>query len=124
MGIRVPGGRAIRRQKRQGSTSSSTARARAPLFAYASLRAARLPIPIILVDGEACEFVLHQKEAYYNTTSHSYTYTFGLRLSTHATMSNAVGAEDLVPEQTEGFKVGEKKTIDEYQKLGESTILC
>jgi hypothetical protein len=37
-------------------------------------------------------------------------------------MSNALGNEDLVPEQTEGFKVGEKKTIDEYQKLGESTI--
>jgi hypothetical protein len=37
-------------------------------------------------------------------------------------MSNAVGTEDLVPEQTEGFKVGEKKTIDEYQKLGESTV--
>jgi hypothetical protein len=36
-------------------------------------------------------------------------------------MSNALGNEDLVPEQTEGFKVGEKKTIDEYQKLGEST---
>jgi len=36
-------------------------------------------------------------------------------------MSNAVGNEDLVPEQTEGFKVGEKKTIDEYQQLGEST---
>jgi hypothetical protein len=27
-------------------------------------------------------------------------------------------ADDLHPEQTEGFKVGEKKTIDEYQKLG------
>ena len=26
--------------------------------------------------------------------------------------------EDLEVEQTEGFKVGEKKTIDEYQKLG------
>lgn len=25
---------------------------------------------------------------------------------------------ELVPEQTEGFKVGEKKTIDEYQQLG------
>ncbi|TKX21985.1 hypothetical protein C1H76_5878 [Elsinoe australis] len=25
--------------------------------------------------------------------------------------------DDLTPEQTEGFKVGEKKTIDEYQKL-------
>lgn len=38
-------------------------------------------------------------------------------------MSNeaaAVGHDDLVPEQTEGFKVGEKKTIDEYQKLGKS----
>jgi len=26
--------------------------------------------------------------------------------------------DDLRPEQTEGFKVGEKKTIDEYQNLG------
>lgn len=26
--------------------------------------------------------------------------------------------DDLQAEQTEGFKVGEKKTIDEYQKLG------
>lgn len=26
--------------------------------------------------------------------------------------------DELVPEQTEGFKVGEKKTIDEYQQLG------
>jgi hypothetical protein len=29
-------------------------------------------------------------------------------------------AEDLSAERTPGFKVGEKKTIDEYQKLGES----
>jgi hypothetical protein len=28
--------------------------------------------------------------------------------------------DDLHAEQTEGFKVGEKKTIDEYQKLGTS----
>lgn len=28
--------------------------------------------------------------------------------------------EDLQPEQTEGFKVGEKKTIEEYQQLGRS----
>ncbi|KAM0691727.1 hypothetical protein Q7P36_007926 [Cladosporium allicinum] len=35
-------------------------------------------------------------------------------------MSTALGNEDLVPEQTEGFKVGEKKTIDEYQKLDEN----
>ena len=26
--------------------------------------------------------------------------------------------DDLEPERTEGFKVGEKKTIDEYQQLG------
>jgi len=25
---------------------------------------------------------------------------------------------DLAPDKTEGFKVGEKKTLDEYQKLG------
>lgn len=31
----------------------------------------------------------------------------------------AQGEDDLSVEQTEGFKVGEKKTIDEYQKLGE-----
>lgn len=30
--------------------------------------------------------------------------------------------EDLEPEQTEGFKVGEKKTIDEYQQLGTSSL--
>jgi hypothetical protein len=29
--------------------------------------------------------------------------------------------DDLHAEQTEGFKVGEKKTIDEYQKLGMSS---
>lgn len=28
------------------------------------------------------------------------------------------GEHDLLPEQTEGFKVGEKKTMDEYDKLG------
>jgi hypothetical protein len=28
------------------------------------------------------------------------------------------GNEELLPEQTEGFKVGEKKTIDEYHKMG------
>jgi hypothetical protein len=27
-------------------------------------------------------------------------------------------ADDLQAEQTPGFKVGEKKTLDEYQKLG------
>ena len=26
--------------------------------------------------------------------------------------------EELEPEHTEGFKVGQKKTIDEYQQLG------
>lgn len=29
--------------------------------------------------------------------------------------------DDLHPEPTEGFKVGEKKTIDEYQQLGVCT---
>jgi Rho GDP-dissociation inhibitor len=31
---------------------------------------------------------------------------------------SAPHAEDLEPEVTEGFKVGEKKTIDEYKTLG------
>ena len=36
----------------------------------------------------------------------------------------ASNAEDeLAAEQTEGFKVGEKKTIDEYQQLGETTSI-
>jgi hypothetical protein len=80
--------------------------------------------PIILVDGEAYEPDLSctRDNPTYHPGSHSYTYTQGAKLSPHAAMSNAVGTEDLVPEQTEGFKVGEKKTIDEYQKLGESTI--
>ena len=30
-------------------------------------------------------------------------------------------ADELSAETTPGFKVGEKKTIDEYQKLGKST---
>jgi len=33
-------------------------------------------------------------------------------------MSSANNDQDLLPDQTEGFKVGEKKTIDEYTKLG------
>lgn len=37
-------------------------------------------------------------------------------------MSSTPRPEDLEPEQTEGFKVGEKKTIDEYQQLGGSPI--
>jgi len=35
-------------------------------------------------------------------------------------MSNLPDAEELQPEQTEGFKVGEKKTIDEYQQLDQN----
>ena len=34
---------------------------------------------------------------------------------------SAEGHDDLHAEPTEGFKVGEKKTIDEYQQLGAST---
>lgn len=30
--------------------------------------------------------------------------------------------DDLTAEHTEGFKVGEKKTIDEYQQLGKSRL--
>ena len=30
--------------------------------------------------------------------------------------------DDLAPSKTDGFKVGEKKTIDEYQKLGASDL--
>jgi hypothetical protein len=33
-------------------------------------------------------------------------------------MSGAPHADDLHVEATQGFKVGEKKTIDEYQQLG------
>jgi len=31
-------------------------------------------------------------------------------------------ADELEPEQTEGFKVGQKKTIDEYQQLGRCIV--
>ena len=31
--------------------------------------------------------------------------------------------DDLAPSKTEGFKVGEKKTLDEYAKLGMSPCL-
>ena len=33
------------------------------------------------------------------------------------------GDEDLVATKTDGFKVGEKKTVEEYAKLGESSSL-
>lgn len=33
-------------------------------------------------------------------------------------MSTNVADDELAPEQTEGFKVGEQKTIDEYTQLG------
>jgi len=31
------------------------------------------------------------------------------------------GEDELAPSQTDGFKVSEKKTIDEYTKLGEQS---
>lgn len=36
----------------------------------------------------------------------------------NANMASASNEQDLLPDQTEGFKVGEKKTMDEYNKLG------
>ena len=33
-------------------------------------------------------------------------------------MSHEAHDEDLTPEQTAGFKVGEQKTLDEYKQLG------
>jgi len=33
-------------------------------------------------------------------------------------MASSSHEHDLLPDQTEGFKVGEKKTMDEYHKLG------
>jgi hypothetical protein len=33
-------------------------------------------------------------------------------------MASSSNEQDLLPDQTEGFKVGEKKTMDEYHKLG------
>ena len=37
-------------------------------------------------------------------------------------MSGAPHPDELEPEHTEGFKLGEKKTIAEYQNLGESFL--
>jgi Rho GDP-dissociation inhibitor len=33
-------------------------------------------------------------------------------------MADHITEDELKPEATEGFKVGEKKTIDEYNQLG------
>jgi hypothetical protein len=38
-------------------------------------------------------------------------------------MSSSKDDHELLPEQTAGFKVGEKKTIDEYNSLGKETRL-
>ena len=35
-------------------------------------------------------------------------------------MASTTNEDELAVEQTEGFKVGEKKTIDEYQQLGKA----
>lgn len=37
-------------------------------------------------------------------------------------MSAQNNDQDLLPEQTEGFKVGEKKTMDQINQLGEQPI--
>ena len=58
------------------------------------------------------------KQPTYSPTQYQLPQTQSLPLV--ATMSTP-NPEDLEPEQTEGFKVGEKKTIDEYQKLGTSS---
>ena len=42
--------------------------------------------------------------------------------TTSSANMSAPNKDDLEPEATEGFKVGEKKTIDEYQQLGESPL--
>lgn len=36
----------------------------------------------------------------------------------------SAGDEDLVASKTDGFKVGEKKTVEEYAKLGEPFSYC
>lgn len=53
---------------------------------------------------------LHRRTHVYPLTTHN--------LHTHHTAANMADHDELHAEQTEGFKVGEKKTIDEYQKLG------
>lgn len=66
------------------------------------------------------------EEDYYLTHTwpallHAYIHPIPFLVHSTAIMSNEAAVhDDLVPEQTEGFKVGEKKTIDEYQKLGKS----
>jgi len=37
-------------------------------------------------------------------------------------MADKIDEHELAVEKTEGFKVGEKKTLDEYLKLGECVI--
>lgn len=45
------------------------------------------------------------------------------RQQTTATLTMTEHDDDLVASKTEGFKVGEKKTIEEYTKLGMSRLL-
>lgn len=37
-------------------------------------------------------------------------------------MASNAHTDDLLPEQTEGYKVGEKKTMDEYHKMGKWAV--
>ena len=36
----------------------------------------------------------------------------------------SAGDEDLAASKTDGFKVGEKKTVEEYAKLGKLLLYC
>jgi hypothetical protein len=37
-------------------------------------------------------------------------------------MASSANDQELLPEQTEGYKVGEKRTLDEYNKMGTLTF--
>jgi hypothetical protein len=39
-------------------------------------------------------------------------------------MADKITEDELKVEKTEGFKVGEKKTLDEYLKLGRFVLSC
>jgi hypothetical protein len=76
------------------------------------------------INHKVSQLESHRVRLHILNISHSQLKTFSPLIITifapHQTakMASSNNEHDLLPDQTEGFKVGEKKTMDEYHQLG------
>jgi hypothetical protein len=78
--------------------------------------------PLLLHPATPCVLLATQTSQTTRTTPNSLGPCFSLFRHLTAIMASAANDQELLPEQTEGFKVGEKKTMDEYSKMGMHTF--